>query len=816
MNIDHPDKTALIYEDKKISYQKLIEKISSFSSYIDPVKNQKAAIFCENSPQWIYALFAIWQKDAVAVPVDALSDVGELSYILNDSKPALLFVSKNCLKTAKKALENINHPLKLIVTEDIKDQYISTSRKLFDFGKERDALILYTSGTTGLPKGVVLSFKNLYSNINSIEKTKVISPSDSVLALLPFHHSYPLMTTILSPLYFGCTICIVRELSSEVIIKNLQKHKLTIFVGVPRLFDLFHGRIMEGIEANIFLKILFNIARFINSKPLSSFVFKRLHKRFGGNLRYFVSGGAKLDKIVVEDFRGLGFDIIEGYGLTETSPIISFNPPEKIRAGSCGKVIENVFIKLVEGEIAVRGDNVTKGYYNLPEKTAEAIKEEWFYTGDLGRIDDEGYLYITGRKKDMIVLPSGKNINPEEIENALLKTSPYIKEAGVLLKDGSLFAIIYPDFEYLKEKLNITEALKWGAIDAYNLKAASHKKITGFKVVNNELPKTRLGKIKHFRLKEILTEEEKQVSCDEPKSEIYSLLKEYLKKISKKEVRPDDNIEIDLGLDSLAKIEMLSFIDATFGIDIDEVTLSGNLSVQKLYNLIEKGNKKIYKDNTHWEKILLENGDEKPDLSRNSFVLKFVSGVLKIVSRLYFSLEIKQNHPLPNKPFIIAPNHQSLLDGPLIMASLPNEILKDTYFLMDETFFKNEGLRRYVDNKTLHIIAVNKDLNLKSSMQKSAAVLKQGKNIVIFPEGARSRDGELMEFKKFFAILAKELDVPVVPVSIMGAFEAFPVKSSFPRPGKITIEFLEPVKPKGSVEEIVSRTKDSIARKPGE
>lgn len=809
MKITDFNNTALIYENKKISYSELIENIGSFYSYIDIQANEKVAIFCENRPEWIYILFASWQKEGICIPIDSQSNEEEVIHILEDSTPKLIFVSKNNQKTANKAINRSKHKAKIINIDNIKLSKKEFFQKSMEPGKY--ALILYTSGTTGKPKGVVLSFSNLYSNINSIKKTNIVTPKDSVIALLPFHHSYPLMTTILAPLQLGSTICIVKEISSDIILKNLQEHKISIFIGVPRLFDLLHKSIIQKISSSIIAKTVFNIAKFVNSKLISKVIFSKLHKKFGGNIKYFVSGGAKLDPEVANDFKTLGFTIIEGYGLTETSPIISFNPPNKIKIGSCGKVIDNVEAKIIDGEIAVKGDNVMIKYYNLEEKTKEAVKDGWFFTGDLGRLDDEGYIFITGRKKEMLVLPSGKNINPEEIENKMLKTSKYIKEAGVILKEGNLFAFIYPNFEELKDILNINETIKWKVVDAYNLKAASYKKITGFKIVNKELPKTRLGKIKHFKLQSLLSEEKKVTASGEPKSEIYKTLKEYLKNSSNKEVLPEDNIEIDLGLDSLAKIELLTFIDMTFGIKIDELTLSKNLMVRKLYELIEKQNIKISSSKIDWSKILLEKADLQ--LSKNHLVINLFRIFLKTLFKLYFRLEINQPHSFPNKPFIIAPNHQSLLDGPLVMSSLPKEVLNDTYIVMDETFFKSKMLRAYVDNKPLHIIAINKDINLKRSLQKSAAILKNGKNIVIFPEGARSRDENPIEFKKLFAILARELQVPIVPAVIDGAFDAFPITSRFPKPKKIKVSFLEHIEPEGSYEQITLKTKDMIIKK---
>ncbi|MCK5111155.1 MAG: AMP-binding protein [Arcobacteraceae bacterium] len=807
MKINNFGKTALIFNDKKISYKEVIEKIGAFYSLLDIPKGEKVALFCENRPEWIYSLFTTWQKEAVCVLIDYLSNQEEVSYILNDSKAAIILTSKQRLEVVKEAIKLTKHKPKLIIIDEIKPEYSEFKQK--EPSLDNLALLLYTSGTTGKPKGVMLTFRNLYSNINSIEKTQIMSKDDSVIALLPFHHSYPLMTTLLSPLSLGLSIAIVEQVSSESILKTLQKNKISIFIGVPRLYDLFHNSIMEKINSNILTKILFNIVKILNIRALSKLIFSTVHNKFGGYIKYFVSGGAKLYPQITKDFEALGFNVIEGYGLTETSPIISFNPPYKTKLGSCGKVIQNVEVKIIDKEIAVKGDNVMKGYYNLKEKTDEAIKNGWFYTGDLGSIDKEGYLFITGRKKDMIVLSSGKNINPEEVENSLVKVSNFIKEAAVIQKDENLFAIIYPNYENLKERLNIQETIKWEAIDVYNLKALSYKKITGFKIVNQELPKTRLGKIKHFQLKKFLKNEKKKIAIEEPKDKTYEILKNYLEKVSKEEVIPQDNIEIDLGLDSLAKIELLTFIDVTFAIEIDEKTLSKHLKLKELYKFIKEKKTKIEEGEVNWKKILSK--QTEIDIPKNNIALKFLKPFMQTIFKLYFRLEVKGTENLPKNPFIIVANHQSFLDAFLISSSLPQKVLVETFFIAEETFFKS-SFKKFIGINIFHVILLNINTNLKSSLQKSVAVLKEGKNIILFPEGARTRDGKLLEFKKLFAILAKELEIPIVPVAIEGAFEAYPVGKVFPKPKKIKLTFLKPIKPKGSYESITAKTKEVIAK----
>ena len=265
------------------------------------------------------------------MPVDFMSSVEEILYILKETEPAVVFCSEQTQKSVREALQEsgvkpLLYNFDSLILPKAREKPISRSL-------EETALILYTSGTTGQPKGVMLSFKNLLSNIRAIQKVGVAGKRDKTLALLPFHHSYPLMVTLLVPLYLGATVVFLERLSSEELLRTLKEHKITILVGVPRLYQLLHQRIMEGLMANPFGKFLFKLSPSMG-QGLRRLVFKRVHDAFGGSLRYLVSGGAKLPLEVALDLNRLGFTILEGYGLTETSPIVSFNPPQKQKLGT--------------------------------------------------------------------------------------------------------------------------------------------------------------------------------------------------------------------------------------------------------------------------------------------------------------------------------------------------------------------------------------------------------------------------------------------------------------------------------------------------
>ncbi len=806
-------KTALIKGEQRISYKELIEHMSSFASLVDALPGERVVICSENRPEWIYAFYGAWQRGCIVVPIDYMSSLQEVYYIVKETEPSVIFCSNQTQKTIKEALDRSNIKAALYNFDELilpKPLGRSLSRSLHE-----TALILYTSGTTGEPKGVMLSFKNLLSNIKAIEKVGVAGREDITLALLPFHHAYPLMVTMLVPLYLGATIVFLERLSSEELIKALQEHKITILVGVPRLYQLLHQRIMEGVRASPLGNLLFALSPFL-TPPLRRLIFKRVQKAFGGRIRYLVSGGAKLPLDIALDLNRLGFTVLEGYGLTETSPIVSFNPPHRPKLGSVGIPIEEIYVKISEeGEVLVRGVNVMQGYYKKPEETKRAFRDGWFMTGDLGYLDREGYLYITGRKKEILVLSGGKKVNPEELEALLMKEGKGVKEVAVLEINGSVKALILPDFEKLKSQgiLNIEEYVRWQVIDKVNQRLPDWKRITGFKIIKEELPKTRLGKIRRFLLPQLYLSPEEVIEKEEESpllnTQEGTIIKSYLEKFAQRKVKGYHHIELDLGLDSLGKVEFLSFLESSFGMALTEEDLAQNPRVDQIVKLIIEKREKVEASEKGWKDILLE---AKPyTLKDYATIFKAGRLLLRLLFKLYNRLEVKGLENLPKEPFILAPNHASYLDGFVIASALPSQIAERTYFLGAEEYFKNPLTSLF--GRLAHIITVNLDKRLKESLQKTAWALRLRRVVVIFPEGARTRDGKLLPFRKGFAILSKELAVPVVPVAIKGTYEAMSIYHKIPRPKRIEVIFGKPVYPEGkSYEEIVEEVKREVER----
>ena len=507
---EFPDREILI--DKKngryvpLTYRDFGNQISRLQSSMRELSPEdRVVIFMGNRPEWISSLFAVLFLGGIAVPVDYLLTEEELFNILKDSQPRFLITDEKNRETAKKAVSKLGYHVKIlnVDSEDFKGEGSITFRK-----RELDEviLILYTSGTTGNPKGVMLTLKNLNHNIKAVENLGFLNENDRFVAILPFHHTYPLMATAVLPVTLRTPLVFIEKLTPADILSTVNDQRVTIMVGVPKLYHVIHHNIMAEIKKLPALKrrvVEGALKVFRRGAPLSvrRKFFSEVHRKVGKHLRFMISGGAKLSEDVWRDMEAMGFNILEGYGLTETSPLISVNRPDKKKIGTAGVPVDGVEVRVTEsGEIVVKGDNVMKGYYNKPEETKKVIKDGWFHTGDLGFVDEEGFIHITGRAKEVIVLESGKNVYPEDIEIELLK-SPYILEVGVFFHEGKLKAIIRPDFELLMEEgVEDVKGFIKREINRLMRGFQPYKKVKEFKLVDRELPRTRIGKLRRFLL----------------------------------------------------------------------------------------------------------------------------------------------------------------------------------------------------------------------------------------------------------------------------------------------------------------------------
>lgn len=826
------NKIAIIASKHDVTYGELLQRVAQFARKTPKGKETKTVIFSENREGWAYSFFSVWLNEGIAVPVDASSTASDVAYILNDCRPDAVWVSKEKEPVLREALSLLNsqEPSVFIIDDyeslSLQDEPVTSIlpwSALSEPDNSDTALIIYTSGTTGSPKGVMLSYANLKANVHSVSyDVPIYTERRRALVLLPLHHVLPLMGSLIAPLYMGGGIAISPSLSGPDIMDTLCRGQVGIMIGVPRLWQTLYVGIKKKIDQSPIARMLFALCKAAKSRTLSRIVFSSVRKKMGGHIDYCVSGGAALDKEIGEGLRTLGLDVLEGYGMTETAPIIAFTRPGDIIPGCSGLPLPGVECKLIDGELCVKGPNLMKGYYNRPEETQAVIDSDgYLHTGDLAQFDTVGRVTITGRTKEIIVLSNGKNVQPSEIEYKLEKYEKLVKEAAVVQDGDMLRAIIVPQPAWAATLTDseVTARLKREVLEPYNMTVSAYKKIMSVLVYRGELPRTRLEKLQRYKLGAILKEEQGARSKEhervpEPDSEEYRLIKNFIESEKGVKVHAADHIETDLALDSLDKVSLQSFIESTFGTSVSVEEMPGFPNVEALARHVSLQKTRIEVEDVDWHQLLNGPVDSLP-LPTAGFAHRFVSRLFKGFFCLYNCLKIKGKENIPAKgACIIAPNHQSFADGPLVLSGIPWNEIGEYYFYATEEHVRGERRRRMAAKSN---IIVMERANLKSSILKLAKVLREGHRIIIFPEGARTHDGGTVPFKKTFAILAKELAVPIVPVCIRGAYEALPRGSRFMRPKHIEVEFLPPItSSKGSegesptYEELTRRTQDAI------
>ena len=523
-------KTKDGYEE--LSYIEISRKSKKFANYlienVNIQRNDRIAMICESRPEFAIGMFASIQTGAVTVPLDIKLTVPEHTHILNDCNPRIILCSSHYLEHALEVKNNVQSIENIFVLDDENREHseiLSVSSLEGDIEKDlgrprsldETALIVYTSGTTGNPKGVMISFGNIYSQLRDFESMFKLTHEHTLLSILPLNHLLELDCGFFGMLYMGAKIVYIKSLNPKELTTVMKEKRITNMIVVPLVAKMLKNSIDKQIKkqskaAQSIFKILYNLAKFMPRK-IRRLMFKTIIDGLGGRLECFICGGAPLEDGVAEFFERIGIPIFQGYGLTETSPTISTNRYGHSKIGTVGQALPSVIVKIADnGEILATGPNVMQGYYNKPEMTAEVIDEDgWFHTGDIGEIDKDGFIKITGRIKNMIVLGGGKKIFPEEVE-AVLETSELIKEVCVMslmIKSGNkagteeVGAIITPSDELLQKSDNeIQNELEKEVKRLADENLAPYKAPTVVVLHREELPKTSTRKVKRKDLKE--------------------------------------------------------------------------------------------------------------------------------------------------------------------------------------------------------------------------------------------------------------------------------------------------------------------------
>ncbi|HEV7701772.1 MAG TPA: AMP-binding protein [Pyrinomonadaceae bacterium] len=827
----------------------------------------RVALIGENHPSWAIAYLGTLYHGSVCVPLDPHGEIETITNFLENSEAKVAFLSPDQIDRFEQIQTKLGRKIPAVVwdLENANGEF----QKLEDWlttefpaelvteappAKGDDiALLMYTSGTTGTPKGVPLTHGNIIGELSGVNDVLKLTEKERILSLLPLFHAYLQIVNLWVATTFGPQVGYLKELTPAELSESMKLFKPTILTTVPRLWYLFHKKIFDAVDAKPkMVQRLFRTMLKLNGFSrdrlgvnLGRKLFGEVHASFGGELRIAISAGSRFDDAVAEDFHRLGFTIIQGYGLTETSGAATATHEDDNRVGSVGKPMKGAEIKIMDpdkdgvGEVLIRGTMVFNGYYQNPDATKDAFTEDgWFRSGDLGRIDSDGFLYIVGRGKDVIVLPSGKNVHPEDIEVHYLKC-PLVAELAIIgVEDESearagaekLAAVVVPDFDYLKrEKIaNSKEAIRH-ALDNLGRELPEYQRVRDYMIRAEPLPRTATNKIKRFQLKKEVESGEIEADANVAKTwetsadeaalletstakTVVAAIRQNSKDIET--VHPSMNLEIDLGLDSLARAETFAALEQAFSTEFDGEEAATALTVANVIDLVNKhGGEDVENASIelNWGNIVREADDDFPEvrgiLRDRPFFAAFAWTVYKIF-RFFFALftrlevdGLENLHALVDadpqaedkslRPFIICPNHQSFLDPFVLCSTYPYRLFRNVFHVGASEFF--EGRLMQTISKMLNVVPVNPDTELMKAMKAGAIGLKHGKILNIYPEGERAFDGELHAFKKGAAILATELDLPILPVALDGLYKVWPRHSMRIRPAKVKIRIGKPI-----------------------
>ncbi|MGE5203986.1 MAG: AMP-binding protein, partial [Chlamydiota bacterium] len=659
----------------------------------------------------------------------------------------------------------------------------------------------------------------------------------------------------LVPLAVGARVVYLETLNTTELLRALRERDVTLFCCVPQFFYLIHERMMKevgrhGAAVRLGFRALLRVcgaARAVGLNP-GKLLFRRVHQMLGSRMRYLITGGSRFDPQVGRDLDALGFEILQAYGLTETTGGATCTPPGSRAIGSVGPPLPGIEVKILDpqppedgagpavGEVAIRGPIVMQGYYNRPDATALVLRDGWLLTGDLGYLDSHGNLFITGRKKEIIVLASGKNIYPEEIEGHYLK-SPFLKEMCVMGLESApgepyaekLHAVVVPNFEVLRERkiVNAKEVIRFD-IETLSAQLPASKRILSYEIWQQELPRTTTRKLKRFEIEQRVRREqesgqleeeggpapqaqplseEDQLWLERPQVERALQIVRQEARSASGQIRPADNLELDLGLDSIQRVELLMSLQQEFGANLPESVMSEVYTVRELVDrvLAATSGTADAKAGVDWGSVLQADAPDefvraatrrRPITTALGFVL---AKMVQMISQDRFALQVSGLEKLPDRgPCIICPNHQSYLDPIVLAGVVPWPLFRDAFSLGTTEIFGSILPKRAA--RLLKVIPVDPDSALVSALRAGAYGLRRGKVLVLFPEGERSIDGVPRNFKKGAAILATHLRVPIVPVAMDGFFEVWPRGKKYQGPHPLRIAFGEPIFPPEDVE----------------
>lgn len=822
-------------------------------------RGDRVVIMAPNSVDWIVSALGILHAGGVVVPVDTQMPGEDLEHVLGNCAPAMVFTTA----ALRSRLSTLQEEFALFLFDDDEDDtalnhdwHALLEADPVDACAEVNdlAAIFYTSGTTGPPKGVPLTHHNIGSNVEALCTRDLADSSDRALVPLPFHHVYPFTVGLLIPFTLGAPIIVPFSLVGPQIVRALREGEATVMLAVPRLYEAIWSALQQrvggrGRIAATLFSVMLRVSMAVRQRlgwNLGKHLFGRLHQRIAPQLRLMVAGGAALDPELGRRLRGLGWDVAIGYGLSETSPILTMNPPETVNLESVGKALPGVELAIDDkeregrGEVLARGPNVFDGYWHLPDKTSKALDDEgWFHTGDMGSLDEQGHLFLHGRASAMIVLSGGENVDPERVEKAL-EASDMIREAGLLEHEDRLAVVVVPAPEILREVTGdaLRSTLEKEVSDI-SAELPSYHRPSRVWVALDPLPRTRMGKLRRHKLEERLERLEKgdeaseavaaPISPEDMAPEDQQLLSDpaaestwrYLaQRFDDIRLTPDSHLSLDLGIDSLSWVDLSLALQDHAGIDLEDSAIARVETVRDLLNEATAVSGSSEGEGEDLVEALRDPGglldDSQLTALKSSGRIQKVAGWLiwglaRLVSRGLLRVSVSGQWP-DEMPCVIAPRHLSVLDPLALLQVMDRRQAGSLYWAGWTGMLFTGPLRRWF-SRTARILPIDPGAAPRRSLLLASAALDRGNQLVWFPEGRRSPDGQLQRFRPGIGLLLNAQPVPVVPVWIEGTHELMPPGQRMPRRGRVKVVIGEPVDPtqlKGDERELIEQLRDAM------
>jgi len=857
----------------------------------------RVALMSENRPEWGISYFAILLSGATVVPLDRELSLPEVVNLARVSRAKALVLSRKVVERLAGEAElavpladdadsdgdaevvwspahpafaswlarhqsdpasgsqpegplSIDATRVLAFDELLTEPDVSVGAVYPDVKGDVLASLIFTSGTTGTPKGVMLTHKNLTSMVSKLSSLFTLYKHDKLLSVLPLHHTLEFSAGFLMPLMHGASVDYLEELEADSLARALEDQGVTGMVGVPALFQLLERKIYKNVsDAGVLVEKAFDsivdLNRALRDKlpwdvGAGKLLFYPVHRKLGGRMRLLITGGSALPPDTLKAFRGLGFNLYEGYGMTESSPVLTVTRPgDKIIAGSVGRALPGIDVRIDQpdaggiGEVIAKGPNVMTGYFENPDATAKTLQNGWLHTGDLGRIDEDGNLFIVGRKKEMILGPSGENVYPDELEE-LYRDSKYIKEMSVVglpaagdAGHETVAALIVPEYDQgdgeQRQGHEMSREAVRAAVREHVKKIGKglplYKRLKIVHLWDHDLPKTASRKV---RRRDVVEEIQRLERAARGGAELRKLegatgvagawLHDLLADVSQKKrgtLTGETRLE-DLGFDSLMFTELAVALEAA-GVNLpDPQELQAVATVADVEQLVARVGARTRSEKPRRDRLAREKAaedrkakasDDDIDVPRPLVALgrRALRGGMKALYQRVLETHVHGAAQVP--PFggyIVCANHASHLDTGLIKYALGDQGEAVVALAAKDYFFDDPVRRMYFENFT-NLVPMERHGSLRESLRLAGEVIHDGYILLIFPEGTRSETGIMTDFKPSLGYLAMTNKCGILPMYLSGTYEAMPKGRYLPRRGERVAAHIGPFVPYSEV-----------------